>query len=87
MDEERCLDVLRDIAQGFDTHDLDRIMSHFADDAVFDGPRGADAWASDSSVATRCARPSLPGSQGSQTSATPMTTTSWPAIAQPPSGP
>ena len=44
MDEERCLDVLRDIAQGFDTHDLDRIMSHFADDAVFDGPRGADAW-------------------------------------------
>ena len=44
MDDERSLAVLRDIAQGFDTHDLDRIMQHFADDAVFDGPRGADAW-------------------------------------------
>ena len=44
MDDERSLAVLRDIAQGFDTHDLDRIMRHFADDAVFEGPRGQDAW-------------------------------------------
>jgi ketosteroid isomerase-like protein len=34
------LDVLREIAVGFDTHDLDRIMRHFTDDAVFEGPRG-----------------------------------------------
>ena len=44
MDDERSLAVLRDIAKGFDRHDLDRIMRHFADDAVFEGPRGADAW-------------------------------------------
>ena len=44
MDDERSLAVLRDIAQGFDTHDLDRIMRHFADDAIFESPRGQDAW-------------------------------------------
>jgi ketosteroid isomerase-like protein len=38
------LDVLRDISAGFDTHDLDRIMRHFADDAVFEGPRGHEAY-------------------------------------------
>ena len=44
MDDERSLAVLRDIAAGFDSHDLDRIMRHFADDAVFEGPRGPDRW-------------------------------------------
>jgi ketosteroid isomerase-like protein len=38
------LATLRDIAAGFDTHDLDRIMRHFADDAVFEAPRGPDQW-------------------------------------------
>jgi ketosteroid isomerase-like protein len=37
------LNVLRDIAAGFDTHDLDRIMRHFTDDAVFESPRGPAA--------------------------------------------
>jgi ketosteroid isomerase-like protein len=37
------LEVLREIAAGFDTHDLDRIMRHFSDDAVFDSPRGTVA--------------------------------------------
>ena len=37
-------DILRDIATGFDTHDLDRIMRHFAEDAVFESPRGAEAY-------------------------------------------
>ena len=41
---EITLDALRAIARGFDTHDLDLIMAHFADDAVFEGPRGADPW-------------------------------------------
>ena len=36
--------ILRDIAEGFDTHDLDRILRHFADDAVFESPRGPEAW-------------------------------------------
>lgn len=38
------LDVLREIAAGFDTHDLDRILRHFADDAVFESPRGPEAY-------------------------------------------
>lgn len=37
-------EILRDIAAGFDTHDLDRIMRHFADDAVFESPRGPEAY-------------------------------------------
>jgi ketosteroid isomerase-like protein len=36
--------MLQAIATGFDTHDLDAIMAHFADDAVFESPRGPDAW-------------------------------------------
>ena len=42
-DEER-LATLREITAGFDTHDLDRILRHFADDAIFEGPRGPDRW-------------------------------------------
>jgi ketosteroid isomerase-like protein len=38
------LAAIRQITAGFDTHDLDRIMDHFADDAVFEGPRGPDPW-------------------------------------------
>lgn len=34
--------ILRDVAAGFDTHDLDRILRHFADDAVFESPRGPE---------------------------------------------
>jgi ketosteroid isomerase-like protein len=37
------VDVLRDIAEGFDTHDLDRILEHFAIDAIFESPRGPEA--------------------------------------------
>ena len=36
--------ILREITAGFDTHDLDRILDHFADDAVFETPRGPDPW-------------------------------------------
>jgi ketosteroid isomerase-like protein len=38
------VEILRDIAAGFDTHDLDRILKHFADDAVFESPRGPERW-------------------------------------------
>ncbi len=40
----RRLDMLRAIASAFDRHDLDEIMAHFADDAVFETPRGVEAW-------------------------------------------
>src|SRR5689334_8835803 len=38
--------MLRSVAAAFDAHDLDGIMRHFADDAVFEGPRGSDRWGS-----------------------------------------
>ena len=44
MDRDAAVAMLADIAQGFDTHDLDRIMRHFAADAVFESPRGPDPW-------------------------------------------
>jgi ketosteroid isomerase-like protein len=36
--------LLKAITKAFDAHDLDGIMAHFADDAVFEGPRGTDPW-------------------------------------------
>jgi ketosteroid isomerase-like protein len=36
--------MLKAITTAFDAHDLDGIMAHFADDAVFEGPHGADPW-------------------------------------------
>jgi steroid delta-isomerase-like uncharacterized protein len=38
------LDVLERMAAAFNRHDLDAIMSLFADDCVFESPRGADPW-------------------------------------------
>ena len=42
--EHRRLEVLREVLDAFNRHDLDAIMSHFTDDAVFDGPRGSEPW-------------------------------------------
>lgn len=42
MSDDTKLNVLREIAAGFDTHDLDRIMEHFTDDCVFESPRGPE---------------------------------------------
>jgi steroid delta-isomerase-like uncharacterized protein len=36
------LSVLREVIAAFNRHDLDAIMSHFAEDCVFDAPRGPD---------------------------------------------
>jgi ketosteroid isomerase-like protein len=36
--------MLKAITTAFDEHDLDGIMVHFADDAVFEGPRGTEPW-------------------------------------------
>ncbi|MEX1156915.1 MAG: nuclear transport factor 2 family protein [Chloroflexota bacterium] len=45
MDEKgRRVEILRAIAAAFDRHDLDAIMEHFAEDAVFETPRGTEAW-------------------------------------------
>ena len=44
MDHDDAVRMLEAVAAGFDAHDLDAIMAHFADDAVFDGPRGTEAF-------------------------------------------
>ncbi|MEO7664466.1 MAG: nuclear transport factor 2 family protein [Candidatus Limnocylindrales bacterium] len=44
MDHDDGMRMLKAIATAFDTHDLDGIMAHFADDAVFEGPRGTEPW-------------------------------------------
>ena len=44
MDHDRSMAMLEAIAKAFDEHDLDGIMAHFAEDAVFDGPRGTEAF-------------------------------------------
>jgi ketosteroid isomerase-like protein len=44
VDHEQAVQMLKAIAAGFDEHDLDGILGYFADDAVFDSPRGPDPW-------------------------------------------
>jgi ketosteroid isomerase-like protein len=44
MDHDDGLRVLKAITTAFDAHDLDGIMAHIADDAVFESPRGPDRW-------------------------------------------
>jgi ketosteroid isomerase-like protein len=44
MDDDSAMRMLKAIATAFDEHDLEGIMIHFADDAVFEGPRGSDPW-------------------------------------------
>jgi ketosteroid isomerase-like protein len=42
--DHRNLETLELILDAFNRHDLETIMSHFADDCVFDSPRGPDPW-------------------------------------------
>jgi ketosteroid isomerase-like protein len=42
--ERSKLDVLEQVLDAFNRHDLDAIMLHFADDCVFESPRGPDPW-------------------------------------------
>lgn len=44
MDHDDGMRMLEAIATAFDEHDLEGIMVHFADDAVFESPRGTDPW-------------------------------------------
>ncbi len=40
MSEQRRLEALERVLDGFNRHDLDAILAEFADDCVFDAPRG-----------------------------------------------
>jgi ketosteroid isomerase-like protein len=44
MDHDKTVELLRDVAAAFDRHDLEAILRHFGDDAVFESPRGPDPW-------------------------------------------
>jgi ketosteroid isomerase-like protein len=44
MERDEAIQMLRAIATGFDSHDVDGILANFADDAVFESPKGPDAW-------------------------------------------
>jgi ketosteroid isomerase-like protein len=43
-DDRTRLAVLERMLDGFNRHDLDAIMSLFADDCVFESPRGPEPW-------------------------------------------
>jgi len=42
--DHRRLDALEQVLEAFNRHDLDAIMSHFAEDCVFESPRGSEVW-------------------------------------------
>ena len=44
MEHDEAQRVIEAIAAAFDRHDLDSIMAHFADDAIFESPRGPEPW-------------------------------------------
>ncbi|MDQ3127382.1 MAG: nuclear transport factor 2 family protein [Chloroflexota bacterium] len=44
MDHDEAMRVIQAVTAAFDRHDLDEILRHFADDAVFEGPHGPDRW-------------------------------------------
>lgn len=44
MSAGRNVEVLRQVMDGFNSHNLDAILSHFAEDCVFESPRGPDRW-------------------------------------------
>jgi len=42
--DQRSTDDLEEVLARFNDHDLDGIMAAFADDAVFESPRGPNPW-------------------------------------------
>jgi ketosteroid isomerase-like protein len=41
---EPSVETLRNIAAGFNRHDLDAILSHFTEDAILESPQGPEPW-------------------------------------------
>ncbi len=41
---DRKVEVLQVVLDAFNQHDLDKIMSFFSEEIVFDSPRGPDRW-------------------------------------------
>ena len=43
-EEEGNYQLLLDLCEAFNAHDLDKIMAHFAEDSSLDIPRGREPW-------------------------------------------
>ncbi|MEO8287253.1 MAG: nuclear transport factor 2 family protein [Chloroflexota bacterium] len=43
-DNSVSVEVMQQVLDAFNRHDLDAIMAFFAEDAVFESPRGRDPW-------------------------------------------
>src|SRR6476620_6522438 len=43
-DNSASVEILQQILDAFNRHDLDAIMNFFAEDAVFESPRGFESW-------------------------------------------
>ena len=67
---------LKEVLDGFNRHDLDGIMSFFADDAVLDSPRGPHPWGTRFEGKEAVREDSQRGSKGSLTSTMGRTGTS-----------
>jgi steroid delta-isomerase-like uncharacterized protein len=44
MSDKDRVEVLEEVLDAFNRHDLEAIVSHFADDCVFESPRGPEPW-------------------------------------------
>lgn len=44
MEHDDAVEMLANIAAAFDRHDLEGILRYFAEDALFESPRGPDRW-------------------------------------------
>jgi ketosteroid isomerase-like protein len=44
MNDPAKVDLLREVADAFNRHDLEAIMASFSDECVFESPRGPDPW-------------------------------------------
>ena len=67
---EAILKALVSLTDAFNAHDLDRIMSHFAEDAVLEMPRGRDPWGTRFVGKTAVREDRLDASRGCRTSTT-----------------
>ena len=44
MSDATKIELLYEVAEAFNRHDLDAIMAAFSDECVFEAPRGPDPW-------------------------------------------
>ena len=86
MSNEVAIQVLQRVLNGFNDHDIDAIMANFAEDCVFESPRGPDPWGRRFVGKAEVRRGLAARFEGSPTSTAVRTITSRPDRAGSPSG-